>query len=131
MEQGARDDARGYLDKTLKTPGMIENRLKGLSDHEINLWRARNAEPVLAVTPRIDMYTGAAHLLLGNHSQGSDLIIAAAQQNPAEPEFLVWQALALDMTGKKDQARSLLEQASAQNQGISRGYERIKRVITK
>lgn len=137
MGQGVQQEAKDYLNKALQIPNMIDNRLKSVSSFELDLWRARNAEPVLAVSPRVKTYSGAAHLLLNDTGQGSELITTAAGElgeaatQPANPEIIIWQALALELSGRKDQSRTLLEQAAAQNPGIEQSYERVKNVIKK
>lgn len=127
--QGAHREARDFFDKTINVGGMIENRLKEVSSREIDLWRAKKADSVLAVTPRLKMYTGAAQLLLGNTTRGRDLIMSAAQEEPANPELMMWHALVLDIAGRQEQARGLLEQAAAQNSGVGQNYEKVRELI--
>ncbi|MFZ5640186.1 MAG: O-antigen ligase family protein [Bacillota bacterium] len=131
IEQGALQESRRYFDKTLQISGMIDKRLKNISSHELDLWQARNAEPVLAVTPRIEMYTGAAQIMLGNPKEGGRMITEAAGQAQENPEIMMWYALALELTDSKDRAQIILEQAAAQNQAVMQSFERIKNLVSK
>lgn len=129
LQQGANHEAADYFNMTLKVPNMIKARMSEVSPGEIKLWRKNNSVPVLSLTPRIKMYNGAANLLLGNISLGNELILAAALEDPASPDSMLWQAVVLNIQGKKNESRALLEQVSIQNPVLSQDYKIIENLI--
>lgn len=131
LRQGSPSEARSFFVKTLKAPEMINSRIKELSPDELELWKTNNSEPILSITPKIKVNTGAANLFLGNTKAGQILIDTAFNEDPLSPEIVLWKSLILDLEGNKKEFRALIERASAQNPDIVRSYELIKKLIKK
>ncbi|MHB9093995.1 MAG: O-antigen ligase family protein [Eubacteriales bacterium] len=118
-------EARTYFGKTLEVEGMVKTQMSKLTAYEIEMWKMNSSEPVLTVSPRIKVLTGAANLFLGNSGPAGKQIAEAFKEDPESPEVLLWNAVILDLQGNKNESRVMLDKASAQNPGIAQSYEDI------
>lgn len=124
-KKGSQAEARAQFSKTLEVIDMINDRLRAVPPHYLQMWQTSQAEPVLSVSPMLKIYAGAAELCLGNRKPGEQLITQALQEAPQAPEVQSWNVLALKLQGKESEARALLDQVSAQDPGFVQIYNEI------
>jgi len=127
--KGSRETGRPYFEKTISVIDIINTRLKTIPPYHLQMWKKNKAEPVLSISPLLNIYTGTANLCLGNKSQGKQLIEKGLKEAPSAPQVQIWNILALKLQGKEDESRALLNQVSARNPGFVQLYNDIVTII--
>ena len=122
LQSGQKEAARRYLQAALQVPAMIKSRVDGLGAEEKRLWKDA---PMLAVTPRVQLYLGEAEYLLGQQPQAEKDLQAAAADSGAKGEALTWLAVLNHRQGREAEAQKLLEQAKAVNKAYGGMYEQL------
>lgn len=127
LAAGNKEAARQHLESALQIPALIEGRVAALGEEEKRLWKDA---PMLAPTPRVQLFTGQAHCLLGQLTAAEKDLqsasAAAAGDQQLKGEALVWLALVKEKQGKKQEAQELVKQASALNKAYENTFEQLK-----
>lgn len=122
---GKKDAARRYLEEAIKVPALIQERVAALSEEEKRLWKDG---PMLSPTPGVHLYTGQAFYLLGKLPEAEKDLRNAAGDEQAKGEALVWLALVKEKQGKAQEAKELVNQASAINKTYSNTFEQLNKL---
>jgi tetratricopeptide (TPR) repeat protein len=124
-KKGDRAEAGKHFKKTLGVIDIINTRLKTIPPYYMQMWETNPAEPVLSISPLINIYAGTADLCLGNKMQGLKLIQRGLKEDPSSPQVQIWSILALKLEGKENESQALLNQVSAQDPGFVQLYNDI------
>lgn len=116
--------AKSYFANTLEVIDLVNARLKTISPYHLEMWKINQAEPVLSVSPIINIYAGIAGLCLGDHQQAGQLISTGIKEGPS-PDVQIWKPLELKLQGKEEESRALLQKASTQDPGFVQFYNEI------
>lgn len=101
--------------------------MAALGEEEKRLWKDA---PLLAPTPRVQLYTGQTHYLLGRLNEAEkDLqsaFAAAGGDQQLKGEAALWLALVKEKQGKKQEAQELVKQAQTINKAYGSAFEQLK-----
>jgi tetratricopeptide (TPR) repeat protein len=122
---GNKDTARKDLEEAIGVPLLIQKKVGTLNEEEKKLWRDG---PMMSSTPKVLLYTGQSHYLLGNLTEADKDLQSVLSDQQSKGEALVWLALVKEKQGKGQEAAQLIKQASDINKDYEKTYEQLKRL---
>lgn len=122
---GNKDTARKDLEEAIGVPLLIQKKVGTLNEEEKKLWRDG---PMMFSTPKVLLYTGQSHYLLGNLTEADKELQSVLSDQQSKGEALVWLALVKEKQGKGQEAAQLIKQASDINKDYEKTYEQLKRL---
>ena len=125
LQQQKPAEAAKHFNEIDQIPVVINKRIASLTDQEKALWVR---EPLLHVTPRINLALGVSQYFKSNWVAAKQSFKVAAQEQQLKPDALLWQALIQNKKGNTAQAEALIKEASSLRQGIENDYNILVRL---
>lgn len=110
LQGGKKDEARLMFSKVAEVENRIGEKVSGLGDLERKLW---NVAPMLAPTPAVNLYSGAALTLSGKYAGAEESLNKALAGEKTKGEALLWLAVLSSKKGDNTASAGYLNQASA------------------
>ncbi len=104
-----RQAGQNYLEQILTIPKQIQERAASITPAEIKMWAP--GQPLLTVSPQINLEIGKAYVLLGQYQQADAPLAAAVQDSSSKPEAQLFQGLSLQQQGQAGEGQALIDGA--------------------